>query len=169
MWWALRKDNFEKRKIKQNWLLPWRVEKQGEAANPKARDPQQWAASMSGRKYVWQDSKCKNILRTRTLSFSLLLRLPFVVVVVVGGDGVAAVVYLFWSAVCWLASSPRLLLSLFLLLWRCCFLWWRCLLFIAHGCCSLVSLFPSLNIFSHAYSFRCCLEFDVCCWIFATR
>ena len=51
---------------------------------------------MSGRKYVWQDSKCKNILRTRTLSFSLLLRLPFVVVVVVavGGDGVAAVVYL---------------------------------------------------------------------------
>ena len=53
---------------------------------------------MSGRKYVWQDSKCKNILRTRTLSFSLLLRLPFVVVVVVvavGGDGVAAVVYLF--------------------------------------------------------------------------
>ena len=55
---------------------------------------------MSGRKYVWQDSKCKNILRTRTLPFSLLLRLPFVVVVVVvvaavGGDGVAAVVYLF--------------------------------------------------------------------------
>ena len=51
---------------------------------------------MSGRKYVWQDSKCKNILRTRTLSFSLLLRLPFVVVVVaVGGDVVAAVVYLF--------------------------------------------------------------------------
>ena len=58
---------------------------------------------MSGRKYVWQDSKCKNILRTRTLSFSLLLRLPFVGVVVVvvvvvaavGGDGVAAVVYLF--------------------------------------------------------------------------
>ena len=38
---------------------------------------------MSGRKYVWQDSKCKNILRTRTLSFSLLLRLPFVVIVVV--------------------------------------------------------------------------------------
>ena len=49
---------------------------------------------MSGWKYVYQDSKCKNILRTRTLSFSLLLRLPFVVVVV-GGDGVAAVVYLF--------------------------------------------------------------------------
>ena len=50
---------------------------------------------MSGRKHVWQDSRCKNILRTRTLSFSLLLRLPFVVVVAVGGDGVAAVVYLF--------------------------------------------------------------------------
>ena len=50
---------------------------------------------MSGWKYVYQDSKCKNILRTRTLSFSLLLRLPFVVVVVVGGDGVSGVVYLF--------------------------------------------------------------------------
>ena len=53
---------------------------------------------MSGWRFVYQDSKCKNILRTRTLSFSLLLRLPFVVVVVVvavGGDVVAAVVYLF--------------------------------------------------------------------------
>ena len=52
-----------------------------------------------------------------------------------------------FEGLCWLASSPRLLLSLFLLLWRCCFLWWGCCLFIAHGWCSLVSLFPRLIFF----------------------